>query len=86
MDMENNTPLRDAAAVGRYECHAAFPGTGPTGEICSRCALLEPDKSKFVCGKYKQLVGRKGKPISPGSAACKYFTPRPAFNATKGSV
>jgi hypothetical protein len=82
--MINDTPLWSASAPAKYECHAAFPGSGPTGEICSRCALLQPDKSKFVCSKYQQLVGRKGKPISPNSFACRYFQKRPSFNQPKG--
>jgi hypothetical protein len=61
-----------------------FPAPGRVGEICSRCSLLEPDGSRFVCSKYKALTGRRGKPISPNSSACKYFSARKPFNATKG--
>jgi hypothetical protein len=83
MAMENTLPLENSTGPARRECHAHFPGTGPFGEICARCALLVPEKSKFVCSKYKALTGRKGKPISPNSSACKYFEQRRAFNSAK---
>lgn len=82
--MENTYPLLNIngkAALGNF---AALPGTGPSGSVCSGCVALLPDGSRFVCGKYQRLTGRKGKPISPSSSACRYFDPRPAFNSTKG--
>jgi hypothetical protein len=77
--MENTLSLQSSNGAAKFECHAHFPGTGPIGEICARCALLEADKNKFVCGKYRQLTGRKGKPISPNSSACRYFEKRRSF-------
>ena len=83
--MNNNTlSLQSSGATAKFECHAHFPGSGPIGEICARCSLLVPDGSRFVCDKYRQMVGRKGKPISPNSSACRYFSARKPFNATKG--
>ena len=50
--------------------------------VCSKCTLLLPDGSRFVCGKYAEMMGRKGRAISPGSPACRYFIQRPPFNPT----
>jgi hypothetical protein len=82
--MINTYPLLNVGSKAQLGNFAALPGTGPAGEVCSRCSLLEASGSKFVCGKFQSLARRKGKPISPGSAACRYFEPRPAFNSTKG--
>lgn len=79
--MENDTPLLNSDRKVQMGCFAALPGTGPVGQICSHCSMLDPAGSKFVCAKYKVLSGRQGKPISPNSAACRYFQQRPAFNA-----
>jgi hypothetical protein len=81
--MENNLPLLNVGGKARMGCYAAFPGTGPRGARCSGCAHQCPDGSRFVCGKYKALTGRKGSPIDPGSPACRYFAARPAFNARR---
>jgi hypothetical protein len=81
--MENNTPLLSSDRKAALGCFASFPGSGPAGEICSRCSLLTPEGSRFVCDKYRQLTGRKPKPISPNSSACRYFIARPAFNAPR---
>lgn len=81
--MENDSPLLSADRKSQLGCFAAIPGSGPADEICSRCAMLEPVKSKFVCGKFQQLTGRRGKPISPNSAACRYFQQRKAFNSPR---
>ena len=78
--MINNTPLLDIGGKVQLGCHAHLPGTGPTGAICSGCVLLVPAGSKFLCSKYQRLTGRKGKPISPSSSACRYFEQRQRFN------
>jgi hypothetical protein len=80
--MDNNYPLLDTDRKVQMGCYASLPGSGPAGEICSRCVLLVPQGSKFVCGKYKALTGRAGKPISPNSSACRYFELRRRFNST----
>jgi hypothetical protein len=77
--MENLFPLLNSGGTAKLGCHAAIPGTGPSGQICARCSLLTADGSRFVCDKYRTLTGRKGKPISPNSAACRYFEQRRAF-------
>lgn len=84
--MENNYPLLNISGKAQLGNFAALPGTGPAGEVCSRCSQLDPAGAKFVCGKFKALTGRKGKPISPNSSACRYYVPRPAFNTPKGSI
>jgi hypothetical protein len=81
--MENNFSLLNVGGKARMGCYAAFPGTGPQGARCSGCAHQSPDGSRFVCGKYKTLTGRKGSPIDLGSPACRYFAARPAFNARR---
>lgn len=83
--MENTHPLTSVNSVARHGCYAAIPGTGPHGTVCSGCNRLEPQGSRFLCGHFRTLTGRTGKAISPGSASCRYFTERPAFNATKGA-
>jgi hypothetical protein len=80
--MENNYPLLSVNGKAQLGCHAALPGTGPIGSICSGCVLLVPQGSKFVCGKYQRMTGRKPKPISPNSSACRYFQPRRRFSDT----
>jgi hypothetical protein len=83
--MENTTPILDVnrkASLGNY---AALPGSGPLGATCSHCALLDPIGSRFTCRQFKALTGRAGKPISPASPACRYFSQRPAFNSAKES-
>jgi hypothetical protein len=82
--MENHHPLLDTGRKAQLGCYAALPGSGPAGAICSHCALLDPDGSMFVCRKYRSLTGRKGKPISPNSAACRYFEQRQTFAASIG--
>lgn len=81
--MENLYPLLNTDRKAQLGCFAALPSTGPKGAVCSGCAALLPDGAKFICGKWKALMGRKGKPISPNSSACRYFDKRPAFNTTK---
>jgi hypothetical protein len=81
--MENNLPLLNVGGKARMGCYAAFPGTSPLDARCSGCAHQSPDGSRFVCGKYKALTGRKGGPIDPSSPACRYFAARPAFNARR---
>jgi hypothetical protein len=83
--MISNTPLLNVGGKAQLGCHAALPGSGPAGEVCSRCTLLTPEGSRFTCAKYKALTGRKGKAISPASSACRYFDPRRAFNSTCGN-
>jgi hypothetical protein len=78
--MINSTPLLNTGGKNQMGCHAHLPGSGPAAEICSRCALLVPEGSKFVCSQYRVLTGRTGKPISPNSAACRYFEKRRSFN------
>lgn len=79
--MLNNYPLLDTEKTARLGCYASFPGSGPSAATCSGCAFQSPDKAKFVCDKYQALTGRKGKPISPATAACRYFTARRTFAA-----
>ena len=81
--MENNLPLLNVGGKARLGAYASFPGTGPRDARCSGCAYQSPDGSRFVCGKYKALTGRKGGPIDPSSPACRYFAARPAFNAAR---
>ena len=83
--MINTAPLLNVGGKAQLGCHAALPGTGPTGAVCSGCSLLTPDGSRFVCGKYRSLTGRKGKPISPASSACRYYDHRRAFNVSTAS-
>ncbi len=83
--MINNLPLLSADKKNAIGCYAAMPGGGPTGEVCSRCQGLVADGSKFYCSRYTQMMRRQGKPISPGSAACRYFEARRRFNQTTGA-
>lgn len=81
--MINNTPLLDIGRKVQLGCYAALPGTGPTGAICSGCTLLVSEGSKFICSKYAKLTGRKGKPVSSNSSACRYFEQRKRFNSAQ---
>lgn len=81
--MENNYPLLNMAGKAQMGNHAHIPGTGPVGEICSHCVLLVPVGSKAVCAQYQRLTGRKPKPISPNSSACRYFERRVRVTATE---
>lgn len=83
--MENRTPLLDMGRKNQMGCYAGIPGTGPTGAICSGCTFLVPDGSKTVCAKYQRLTGRKGKPITGNSSACRYFEQRRLVNLTTAS-
>ena len=74
--MKNRHPLPATGHAARPGCYAALPGTGPAGARCSGCVLLVPEGSKFVCAQYRRLTGRKGKPISPDTDACRYFERR----------
>ena len=82
--MNNNAPLLSVDKTAKHGNYAHFPASGPFGETCSRCAFQVPDRAKFVCSKFQKLTGKKGKPIDPNKAACRYFEPRPAFNSVKG--
>lgn len=64
--MENNLPLLNVGGKARMGCYAAFPGTGPQDARCSGCAYQSPDGSRFICGKYRALTGRKGGPTDSG--------------------
>jgi len=81
--VENAYPLLNVSGKARMGCYATFPGTGPHGSKCSGCIHQAPDKSRFVCAKFRVLTGRKGSPIDPSSPACRYFAARPAFNAAR---
>jgi hypothetical protein len=83
IDVENAYPLLNVSGKARMGCYATFPGTGPHGSKCSGCIHQAPDKSRFVCAKFRVLTGRKGSPIDPSSPACRYFAARPAFNAAR---
>lgn len=74
--MLNNYPMLDTDKTARLGCYASFPGSGPASATCSGCAFQSPDKAKFVCDKFQALTGRKGKPISPATSACRYFAAR----------
>ena len=80
--MLNNYPMIDTSKPARPGSYAGFPGTGPAGEVCSRCRLQTADRAKFYCSKFQTLTGRRGSAISPGSPACRYFEARPAFNSS----
>lgn len=79
--MLNTMPLLSINKTAKLGSYAGFPGSGPIGATCSKCALQVADRSRFVCSKYQALTGRKGSPISPARSACRYFQERPAFNA-----
>jgi hypothetical protein len=81
--MENTHPLLNVGGKAKMGCYASFPGTGPQGARCSGCAYQSPDGTRFVCGKYRALTGRKGGPIYLDSPACRYFAARPAFNTRR---
>ena len=78
--MLNDFPLLSADRKNAIGCYAAMPGSGPAGEACSRCQGLVADGSRFYCSRYTQMMRRQGKPISPGSAACRHFEQRRRFN------
>jgi hypothetical protein len=78
--MKNLFPLLNSAATTQHGCYAAIPGTGAAGTVCSGCGRLEPDGSRFRCGHFKALTGRKGKHISSAAAFCHYFEQRRRFN------
>ena len=78
--MLNNYPMLETGKPAKLGSYAGFPGTGPTGEVCSRCAHQLPDRAKFICDKYRAITGRKGSPIYPGTSACRYFEARRPFN------
>lgn len=82
--MDNTAPLLNCDRKVQLGNYAGIPGTGPASTVCSGCSRLEADGSRFRCGHFQVLTGRKGKPISPGSASCRYFTARLAFNSSKG--
>jgi hypothetical protein len=71
--MLNEMPIHSVSKIAKHGCYANLSGFGPVGEVCSSCAFLVAEKSKFICFKYREMVSRKGSPISPASAACKYF-------------
>lgn len=50
---------------------AHFAGTGPRGETCGRCRFRAALDGR--CRKYRELMQMRGKPVSTGNAACKYF-------------
>jgi hypothetical protein len=79
--MINDTPILNAdrkVALGNY---AGIPGTGPHGAVCATCSHLTTSGKTATCSKFQDLTGRRGKPISTSSAACRYYSNRPAFGA-----
>lgn len=77
--MLNNFPLLNSDKVTKLGNYAGIPSTGPHGTVCSGCSFLQPEGSRFVCFKFSEITRRKGKPISPGSASCRYYSARPTF-------
>lgn len=72
---ENTGPIRNVGARAKHGSFASFPGEGPTLYRCVDCAFGETDRTKFYCGKYFMLMGRRGDPIPKHSQTCKYFKP-----------
>jgi len=61
---------------------AHAPGTGPEGQHCRDCNWLDYNKFRprpELCVRRTNMVprlGKKQKPVDPGTAACKYFEER----------
>lgn len=53
---------------------AHFGGTGPQYTYCSGCSFLFEQRLANYCRKYKEMMGRLGKPISPSNKSCRYYT------------
>jgi hypothetical protein len=79
--MENDSPLLNASGKNRPGCYAALPGGGPAGQVCARCAFSATQGKQMICSQYATLTGRRGGAINPSSAACRYYSARPAYNA-----
>jgi hypothetical protein len=60
----------NAAGARKHPNYAHFPGTGPAEMSCGSCRFLG-DGSR--CGKFQELTGNRGNPISPSAISCKYF-------------
>lgn len=78
--MLNDFPLLNSEKTVKMGNYAGIPGTGPKGAACSGCAKLQAEGSRFVCAKFQELTRRKGKPISSGTAACRYYSARLSFS------
>lgn len=71
--VENATPLTNVGGRARHGSYAYIPGTGPTLYRCADCAHGVEDRTKFFCGKYFLLMGKRGDPIPRHAKSCKYF-------------
>ncbi|ACL60615.1 hypothetical protein [Methylobacterium nodulans] len=69
-------------AARTHKGQAHFAGTGPAGKQCRQCARWmfvgqwRHGPAPSPCGKYRELMRQKGKPVPYGAAACKFFEPR----------
>jgi hypothetical protein len=67
---------------------AHWAGTGPTGKACRDCAAWVLVGRVRLCDKYKRMMGKDEwetkKVIPSGTAACKYFEPKPDSNLAEG--
>lgn len=70
---DNEAPLRNVGARAQHGSFAHMPGTGPALYRCADCAHIGTERTKFICLKYRDLMGRKGSPIPPHSHSCRYF-------------
>jgi hypothetical protein len=70
---DNTAPIKNVGARAKHGSFAYLPGTGPSLYRCIDCGHGETDRTKFFCGKYFMLVGRRGDPIPKHSKTCKYF-------------
>jgi hypothetical protein len=71
--VDNTAPLTSVGSRARHGSYAYIPGTGPTLYRCGDCAHGIEDRTKFYCGKYYDLMGRRGDPIPKHAKSCKYF-------------
>lgn len=78
IDAANRKPsnLSDVNRTAKHGSFAHFPGSGPVGKYCDKCAhfsAAEKKKGWGLCIKFKQLMGFKGNQIRGSSQSCKYF-------------
>lgn len=73
---DNTRPLKDVVKRARHGSFAYIPGTGPALYRCIDCGHGVEDRTKFYCGKYFMLMGRRGDPIPRHTETCKYFEPK----------
>jgi hypothetical protein len=65
---------------------AHFAGTGPQHTWCADCLYLFEDHGAAYCGRYRDIMGKRGRPISPSNKSCKYYNEKTPYERANQKI